>query len=55
MAYTGLCAGGLNNYIIPVRRLEVERKLSGTDVDEVIKVARIDGVVGRDEAELVIF
>lgn len=53
MAYTGLCAGSLNDYTLPGRRLEIDRKFFGADVDEVIKVSKVDGVVKWSEAELV--
>lgn len=55
VANTGFCAGSLKYYILPGWRLEIERKFSGADVDEVIKVSVIDGVVERREAELITF
>lgn len=53
MEYTGLCVGSLNDYTLPDWRLKIESKFFGTDVDKIIKVTRIDGVVERDEAALV--
>lgn len=55
VANTGLCAGSLKYYVLPGWRLEIERKFSGTDVGEVIKMSAIEGVVERRETELVTF
>ena len=55
MANTGFCAGSLKYYTLPGWRLEIEREFSGTNVDEVIKVSLVNGVVKRGDTELVSF